>query len=136
MGEYRKADDSIAIPEPSIAGVTSGDIENYKTTNKLSSQCSSSDGDNQLFKTHLDKKKIKSKSKKKINKSEDSQEDKLKRALEEEERQQAEATMLLSMDERKRPYNSMFEVKKPTDEEIEAYYLKRRREEDPMNQFM
>jgi pre-mRNA-processing factor SLU7 len=30
----------------------------------------------------------------------------------------------------------MFEVKKPTDEEMEAYYLKKRREEDPMAQFM
>jgi pre-mRNA-processing factor SLU7 len=40
------------------------------------------------------------------------------------------------MDERKRPYNSMFEVKKPTDEEMEAYYMKKRREEDPMAQFM
>lgn len=40
------------------------------------------------------------------------------------------------MDERKRPYNSMFEVHKPTDEEIDAYLMKRRREEDPMLQFM
>lgn len=30
----------------------------------------------------------------------------------------------------------MFEAKKPTEEEMEAYYLKRRREEDPMDDFM
>lgn len=63
-------------------------------------------------------------------------EDKLKVALVEEERQQKEADRLLAMDERKRPYNSMFEIKKPTDEEMEAYYMKKRRDEDPMAQFM
>lgn len=64
------------------------------------------------------------------------EEDKLQKALEEEERNQAKADKLLGMDERKRPYNSMFEVKKPSEEELEAYYLKRRREDDPMNQFL
>lgn len=53
-----------------------------------------------------------------------------------EEQLQKEAERLLSLDERKRPYNSMFEAKKPTEEEMEAYYLKRRREEDPMSQFV
>ncbi|KAJ9583053.1 hypothetical protein L9F63_022595 [Diploptera punctata] len=57
-------------------------------------------------------------------------------ALAQEDRNQKEADRLLAMNERKRPYNSMFEVKKPTDEEIEAYYMKKRREEDPMAQFM
>nr|CAD7394023.1 unnamed protein product [Timema cristinae] len=57
-------------------------------------------------------------------------------ALEQEEENQKEAQRLLSIDERKRPYNSMFEVKKPTDEEIEAYLMMRRRDEDPMAQFM
>jgi pre-mRNA-processing factor SLU7 len=57
-------------------------------------------------------------------------------ALAKEDLHQKEAERILAMDERKRPYNSMFEVKKPTDEEIEAYYMKKRREEDPMAQFM
>lgn len=39
------------------------------------------------------------------------------------------------MDERKRPYNSMFEVKEPTSEEMEAYYMKKRRADDPMADF-
>ena len=30
----------------------------------------------------------------------------------------------------------MFEVKKPTEEEVEAFMMKRRRDEDPMLQFM
>lgn len=36
------------------------------------------------------------------------------------------------MDDRKRGYNSMYDVKKPTDEEMEAYYMKKRRDMDPM----
>lgn len=79
------------------------------------------------------RKRKKGKDKSKHKKLED---DKLQKALHEEEESQIKADKLLAMDERKRPYNSMFEVKKPTDEEMEAYYMKRRREEDPMNQFM
>lgn len=36
------------------------------------------------------------------------------------------------VDERKRKYNSMYETKKPTEEEMEAYYMKRKRDFDPM----
>jgi len=53
--------------------------------------------------------------------------------LEAEERQ---AESYLMMDERKRPYNSMAEAKAPTEEELEAYYLKRQRTEDPMAKFL
>lgn len=60
----------------------------------------------------------------------------LLQALKAEEKSQKKADQLLAMDERKRPYNSMTEVAKPTDEEVEAYYMKRRRDEDPMNQFV
>lgn len=62
--------------------------------------------------------------------------DKLKLALEVEALSQKRAEELLKQDERKRPYNSMYDVKAPTEEEIEAYMLKRRREEDPMLAFM
>lgn len=57
-------------------------------------------------------------------------------ALAKEDLHQKEAEHILAMDERKRPYSSMFEIKKPTDEEMEAYYMKKRREEDPMVQFI
>ena len=41
------------------------------------------------------------------------------------------------MDERKRPYNSMAASnKEPTEEEMEAYYLKKQRAEDPMAKFL
>ena len=49
-----------------------------------------------------------------------------------------EAEKLLAMEERKRPYNSMKAdfSQMPTEEEMEAFRLKRRREEDPMAQFL
>lgn len=45
-----------------------------------------------------------------------------------------EVDKLMAMDERKRPYNSMKADSGsfPTEEEMEAYRLKRRRQEDPM----
>nr|CAD7453371.1 unnamed protein product [Timema tahoe] len=87
-----------------------------------------------------DKKRRRKENKKKIKVKktveEETDQEKLNKALEQEEENQKEAERLLSIDERKRPYNSMFEVKKPTDEEIEAYLMMRRRDEDPMAQFM
>uniref|UniRef100_A0A3Q2V201 Pre-mRNA-splicing factor SLU7 n=1 Tax=Haplochromis burtoni TaxID=8153 RepID=A0A3Q2V201_HAPBU len=41
-----------------------------------------------------------------------------------------------SLDERKRPYNSLFEVKAPTEEEMEAFRMKRSRPDDPMASFL
>lgn len=42
------------------------------------------------------------------------------------------------MDERKRPYNSMkvSDIKEVTEEELEAYRIKRRQEDDPMKDFL
>ena len=48
---------------------------------------------------------------------------------------QEAADKLLAMDERKRPFNSMFDVKAPTEEEMEAWRMKRQRMEDPMSAF-
>jgi pre-mRNA-processing factor SLU7 len=56
--------------------------------------------------------------------------------LEAEERHKRAAEELLATDERKRPYNSMVQVKEPTEEEMEAYFMKRSRDEDPMAKFM
>ena len=39
------------------------------------------------------------------------------------------------IDERKRGFNSMYDAKAPTEAEMEAYYRKRQRAEDPMAQF-
>lgn len=99
----------------------------------------SSDSDDETSSKSLKKskkkknKKEKRKEKKKKHKKE---KDKLKLALEAEEKHNEKVNELMKMDERKRPYNSMFDVKAPTEEEVEAYMMKRRREEDPMLQFM
>jgi len=62
--------------------------------------------------------------------------DTLEKALEAEQKHHEKVSELLSMNERKRPYNSMFDVKQPTENEVEAYLMKRRREDDPMLQFI
>lgn len=82
------------------------------------------------------KKLLKQEKKMKKKQEDDTYESRLKAALAKEDEEKEKAERLLSMDERKRPYNSMFDVQKPTDEEIDAYLMKRRREEDPMLQFM
>jgi pre-mRNA-processing factor SLU7 len=58
----------------------------------------------------------------------------LKKALAEEERRQNAGEDLL--DDRKRSYNSRYDVKAPTEAEMEAFYMKRVREEDPMLDFI
>merc|ERR1712241_1098852 len=54
------------------------------------------------------------------------------------EKEEEEAERMLSLDERKRKYNS-FKAdnnKAPTEEDLEAYYMKRKRDNDPMAQFL
>ncbi|EGI63292.1 PREDICTED: pre-mRNA-splicing factor SLU7 [Acromyrmex echinatior] len=63
-------------------------------------------------------------------------EDKLKEALRKEEENTKQVDRMLNIDERKRPYNSMYETKELTAEEIEAYQMKRKRDEDPMAHFL
>jgi len=87
-------------------------------------------------KKHKKKKKKKHSSSSSSDDSEDEAEKKLKKALKNEENNQKEADKLLAMDERKRPYNSMCEVKAPTEEEMEAYFIKRQRPDDPMAGFI
>ena len=41
----------------------------------------------------------------------------------------------MAMDERKRPYNIMYDFKEPTEEEMEAFRRKKLRSDDPMAQF-
>lgn len=84
------------------------------------------------------KHKKKSKSSSSESESEDEEkvrEKKLKEALKKEEEHQKKADHLLSLDERKRPYNSMYDNVAPTDEEMEAWRMKHRRTEDPMSHF-
>lgn len=62
--------------------------------------------------------------------------DNLKEALKKEEKNAKEVDKLLKMGDRKRPYNSVYEAKAPTAEEIEAYQMKRKRDEDPMTHLL
>lgn len=55
-----------------------------------------------------------------------------------EEEREKDVARLMSMDERKRPYHSMKadQSREPTEEEMEAFRLKRKRTEDPMADFL
>lgn len=134
LAEQTAIDESNAIAESKAANRTSSNDDNHSDTD-------SSDSDADSEEERKSKKKIKKKNKKKAKKKKKRSKNKAEKsgidaALEAEEKNNAKADRLLSIDERKRPYNSMFEVKAPTEEEVEAYLMKRRREEDPMFAFM
>ncbi|CAH1155122.1 unnamed protein product [Phaedon cochleariae] len=79
------------------------------------------------------KKKKKKREKKKLKKLKRKQKDS-KLAFETKNTVMEEETVIA--DDRKRPYNSMYEAKKPTEDEMEEYFKRRKRDEDPMNQFL
>ncbi|XP_061643493.1 pre-mRNA-splicing factor SLU7 [Phyllopteryx taeniolatus] len=101
-----------------------------------------------LLEMHQEK--IKEKKKKKKNKKnkkhvisdssesedEEKMKEKLKKALEAEDKRVKHVEAMLQLDERKRPYHSLQEVKAPTEEEIEAFRMKRCRPDDPMASFL
>ncbi|XP_025095719.1 pre-mRNA-splicing factor SLU7-like isoform X1 [Pomacea canaliculata] len=100
--------------------------------------------DDQPDKQEKKKKKNKDKKKKKrkhrYSSDDESDEEKkkkrLKKALEQEDAHQKRMTELLQIDERKRPYNSMCDVRAPTEDEMEAFRMKQHRSEDPMAAFL
>lgn len=59
-------------------------------------------------------------------------------AMIDQEQREKEVDALMSIDERKRPYHSMRAEsgREPTEEEMEAFRLKRRRADDPMAEFL
>lgn len=57
-------------------------------------------------------------------------------ALEAEDKRAKHVEAIMQLDERKRPYNSLQEVKAPTEEEMEAFRMKRCRPDDPMASFL
>ncbi|KAJ8015047.1 hypothetical protein DPEC_G00022080 [Dallia pectoralis] len=90
-----------------------------------------------------EKKKNRKKNKKKhgsdSSDSEDNEEkkkEKLKKALAAEDERVKQVMELMKVDERKRKYNSLHEIKEPTEEEMEAFRMKRSREDDPMAKFL
>lgn len=57
-------------------------------------------------------------------------------ALDAEDKRVKHVETIMQLDERKRPYNSLLEVKAPTEEEMEAFRMKRPRPDDPMASFL
>lgn len=57
-------------------------------------------------------------------------------ALNAEEARLLHVKEIMQVDERKRPYNSIYETREPTEEEMEAYRMKRQRPDDPMASFL
>lgn len=57
-------------------------------------------------------------------------------ALNAEEARLLQVKEIMQLDERKRPYNSVYETREPTEEEMEAYRMKRQRPDDPMASFL
>lgn len=110
------------------------------TSNSISSgasdSCAEETKEEEIELTTKDRKRLKKKQRKDKKKQLQKQDkDKLSEALEKEDSERHAAEMLLKVDERKRPYNSMYENKKLSPEEIEAFQMKRMRDEDPMSSF-
>ncbi|KAK7869391.1 hypothetical protein R5R35_000695 [Gryllus longicercus] len=155
-GEAGKASsaDNDTLDKPSTSGEgKEKELTKSEGSSSSSSESSTEDDSEEEKKKASEERKLKKKLQKKMKKDlkkekrklmkgkekpapEKTVEEKLKEALNQEEINQQEGARLAALDDRKRPYNSMFEVKKPTDEEMEAYYMKKKRDEDPMAQFM
>lgn len=123
------------IPDSKLK-YTSNEAESVAYHNLSPTQSSSSTSESEEKVKEKSKKKKKKKKKMKKKKAKKDVKDELKKALEKEEERLKEVDRIMKLDERKRPYNSMYEVAKPTDEEIEAYHMKKRRDEDPMSNFV
>lgn len=108
--------------------------EKEKSPEPSSSSSSSSSSDDE--EKRRSRKRDKKRKKKRKQKDQRKIKDKLQLALEAEDKRNKEFEDTMSIDERKRKYNSMYEAKEPTEEEMEAFKIKRLREEDPMSQFM
>ncbi|XP_064255753.1 pre-mRNA-splicing factor SLU7-like [Passer domesticus] len=94
-----------------------------------------------LMEIHQEKEKGKKNKKNKKSSNSDSEgeekkkKEKLKKALNAEEAR-LHIKEIMQLDERKRPYNSQYEGREPTEEEMEAYRMKRQRPDDPMASFL
>ncbi|XP_069027413.1 pre-mRNA-splicing factor SLU7 [Embiotoca jacksoni] len=67
---------------------------------------------------------------------EEKKKEKLRKALEAEDKRTKHIDAIMQLDERKRPFTSLQEVKAPTEEEMEAFRMKRCRPDDPMASFL
>jgi len=122
------------VPESSNKLTDTTDQVESVISHHSSSSSISSESESEKKLKEKSKKKKKKKKKKKVKKEEIK--DALRKALDKEDERLKEVDRVMKMDERKRPYNSMYDVAKPTDEEVEAYHMKKRRDDDPMANFV
>uniref|UniRef100_A0A8C1YNW2 Pre-mRNA-splicing factor SLU7 n=1 Tax=Cyprinus carpio TaxID=7962 RepID=A0A8C1YNW2_CYPCA len=119
----------------------------YKCCHSMVKQsyCTGEAGKKVMVSMHQEKmkdKKKKKKSKKQRDSDSSDEEDeakkkeKLKKALSAEEQRLKQVAEMMQLDERKRPYSSLKEVREPTEEEMEAFRMKRCRPDDPMAPFL
>ncbi|XP_061394620.1 pre-mRNA-splicing factor Slu7 [Musca vetustissima] len=133
-----KVDDSIISPK-----IPNDNEKEQSENSSSSSSSSSSEDEEELQKAAEENKKVKKKMKKrekkrikKMRKMEKKIAKSKKRKEESKSHEVFRKDKTEMDDDRKRPYNSMYDVKAPTEEEIEEWQRKRRRDEDPMLQFM
>ncbi|XP_059617216.1 pre-mRNA-splicing factor Slu7 [Phlebotomus argentipes] len=146
LGESGKTAQMAVPPTKSLVKVEDSEKEkpvedevaekSKSSSSSSSSSESESEDEEDAKKRQKAKKKSKKRRQKEKKKLKKQEKDKLKEALQAEDKRNKEVDEMMKLDERKRPYNSMYEVKKPSEEEMEAFMMKRRREEDPMLQFL
>ncbi|XP_017873147.1 PREDICTED: pre-mRNA-splicing factor Slu7 [Drosophila arizonae] len=129
----------IADAAPQIP--TEEDVRNQAAESEVDSAHSteeSSESEEEVKESKKSKKKSKKREKKKKAKEQRKNKKKHKEMKEKETITSKSKSKEISeeVDDRKRPYNSMYDVKAPTEEEIEEWKRKRTRTDDPMLQFL
>ncbi|XP_060645264.1 pre-mRNA-splicing factor Slu7 [Drosophila nasuta] len=136
----------VAVANPdALARVQAEEQQTEKATvesevDSAPSSESSEEEEEVVQETKKSKKKSKKREKKKKAKEQRKNKKKHKEAKEKEKEvaksSRSSKTVPEELDDRKRPYNSMYDVKAPTEDEIEEWKKKRTRTEDPMLQFL
>lgn len=136
-----------AVAAPEAAPREQGDEEKQTTESEVDSAPSSEESSEEeevVEENKKSKKKSKKREKKKKAKEQRKNKKKHKEAKDKErtkdkstkEKDSRSKQSMEESDDRKRPYNSMYDVKAPTEEEIEEWKKKRTRSDDPMLQFL
>ncbi|KAL7303275.1 hypothetical protein TKK_0004469 [Trichogramma kaykai] len=131
--EYSSAGNIIKRQERSV--IQSKYEEKLQAKSKERQKSAEESLDNEMFSESLEAERTVTQKKPKqreIKKNKSHHKDEVAEAIKKIERNLKVAEEWLQLDERKRPYNSMYSAKELTEKEIEAYKKKRVREEDPM----
>eukprot|EP00731_Ephydatia_muelleri_P020379 Em0013g106a len=84
------------------------------------------------------KKELKKEAETKAREEEEGREERVRKAMREQDEREKMVDTLMTIEERKRPYNSLKadNTKQPTEDEMDAFMRKRKRADDPMNSFV